>query len=52
MSDEEWEKLFDLIGKVIALPMPAEEIGTLVRAKAEQFDAGADCLTFVKYFNE
>lgn len=50
MSDREWEKFFELMGKIINLPnLTAMEKAALVREKAEQYASGNDLEEFATY---
>ena len=39
MSDEEWAAFFELMGKIIDLPITETECSQLIQAKAEEYEA-------------
>lgn len=52
MSEKEWEKLFELIGKVVNLPgMSADEKGQEIRRQAKEHGADGDLEEFVSECN-
>lgn len=50
MSDKEWERLFELVGKVANLPgLSAKEKAALLKEKAEEHGAATDLGEFANY---
>jgi hypothetical protein len=52
MTDKEWEKLFALIGKLVNLPMPANEKASLLKEEAESAGAMTDLEELASWLQE
>jgi hypothetical protein len=46
MEESEWEKLFELIDKVIGLSMSASDRGELIRVKATEYGSEINLAEF------
>lgn len=52
MTEKDWEKFFELVDKIVDLPMPARDKAIEVEAKAEEYGSSTNFYEFCGWFGD